>query len=164
VHGQRRVMGRLLWLSFETVVVLTEQCRQSGEGNMKFVQLLTRLREGKCTDEDFDMLNSRRIDRCDPQMLAAQDWTNIPVIVTNNATKDVLNSFAAVKFTDATNQDLHWYCAEDIYKSVVVADQGSSPISVVLDLERWVRCWVKFRWYWECRYMCCITSTWSMGL
>jgi len=91
---------------------------------MKFVQLLTCLREGKCTDEDFDMLNSRRIDRCDPQMLAAQDWTNIPVIVTDNAIKDVLNSFAAMKFTDATNQDLHWYCAEDIYKGVVVANQG----------------------------------------
>ena len=43
-RSQGKILGRLLWLSFETVVILHETMRQSGRENTNFVDLLQRLR------------------------------------------------------------------------------------------------------------------------
>ena len=59
--GQKTTFGKLLWRSIDTVVILTEQMRQSGEANEQFVSLLGRLRDGLCTDDDFSLLNSRLV-------------------------------------------------------------------------------------------------------
>jgi hypothetical protein len=119
VRGQKKVSGRLLWLGVDTVVILEQPCRQC---DGPFLQLLRRLREGACTDEDFVLLDSRRLDRLDPSVIAAEDWANVPVIVTDNATKDMLNEYAVHQFARATNQELHWYFAEDKHKGKLVED------------------------------------------
>ncbi|KAF7328376.1 ATP-dependent DNA helicase [Mycena venus] len=51
---QKVVFGKLLWLTFRTVVLLTENKRQSGPENARFLALLGRLREGRCTDSDYE--------------------------------------------------------------------------------------------------------------
>ncbi|KAI0708650.1 hypothetical protein C8Q76DRAFT_602014, partial [Earliella scabrosa] len=88
-RGQRIVMGKLLWLSFNTVVILKQVMRQRGSENLQFVGLLSRLREGR------------------------EDWSMAPTIVSDNATKDALNQYAAEQFARRTGRELHWYHARD---------------------------------------------------
>jgi hypothetical protein len=54
-NGQKVVFGKLLWLSVNTVVILTENMRQSGPENQRFVELLGRLRDGRCTQSDYEL-------------------------------------------------------------------------------------------------------------
>ncbi|KAJ8582751.1 hypothetical protein M405DRAFT_686378, partial [Rhizopogon salebrosus TDB-379] len=56
---QKKIFGRLLWLSIKTVVLLKQVVRQHGPENLPFIHLLSRLHEGKCTQKDFELLQSR---------------------------------------------------------------------------------------------------------
>ncbi|KAF8340220.1 hypothetical protein F5887DRAFT_888666, partial [Amanita rubescens] len=56
---QNKKKGRALWLTVDTVVMLTGNNRQSGTDDEAFRQLLTRLRVGNCTDDDYALLSSR---------------------------------------------------------------------------------------------------------
>jgi hypothetical protein len=118
-RGQNDILGKLLWLSVKTVVVLNDVMRQSGHENENFVGLLSRLRQGKCTNKDFETLESRIISNL-PQI----DWTtwrDIPIIVSDNATKDSINTKATRAFAERTGQPMHWYYATDI--------RGGQPIT-----------------------------------
>jgi hypothetical protein len=123
-RGQKDIMGKLLWFSVKTVVVLkrierVRRKRNEVTGELEkdqeaenFVALLGRLREGSCTDEDFETLNSRLITRVRP------DWTesrfrNIPIIVSSNELKDALNIKASNAYAARTGQSLNWYHAVD---------------------------------------------------
>ncbi|KAJ7067562.1 hypothetical protein C8F01DRAFT_925165, partial [Mycena amicta] len=117
-RGQQDISGKLLWLSVRCVVILTrvERVHQNTSANensgARFVELLGRLRQGRCTNEDFALLNSRLITRLRP------DWTpphlrNVPVIVATNQLKDVLNQKAADVYSARTGKPLHWYYAQD---------------------------------------------------
>ncbi|KAJ3843076.1 hypothetical protein F5878DRAFT_508464, partial [Lentinula raphanica] len=92
--GQNIVFGKLLWLSVKTVVLLSEIKRQEGTKNLRFVDLLSRLR---AVYPDW----------------SEAGWRNAPLIVCNNETKDALNSKMAAAFAKRSNQELHWYIAED---------------------------------------------------
>lgn len=118
--GQEVVFGKLLWLSIKTVVILTESMRQVGPENQRLVQILERLREGKCNEDDFDLLSSRILLNVDN--INWNDWKNAPVIVSENAQKDAINERAAYTFAKRTNQPLHWYYAIDTHQQVPVTD------------------------------------------
>ncbi|KAJ6592102.1 hypothetical protein DFH09DRAFT_894650, partial [Mycena vulgaris] len=94
--GQRDIMGKLLWLSVNTVVMLKriERVRRKRNEAMKFVELLSRLREG-------------RPDWSEPRL------RNLPVIVSQNELKDALNEKAARAYAARTGNELHWYHAAD---------------------------------------------------
>ncbi len=64
------VQGRLLWLSVDTVVILTQVMHQEGAGNSVFVDLLSRLRLGQCTLEDHQVLRQRLAEKVEP------DWSS----------------------------------------------------------------------------------------
>ena len=57
-RGQEVIFGNFLWLSINTVVILTESMRQVGPENQLLIQTLARLREGRCNDTDFHLLSS----------------------------------------------------------------------------------------------------------
>ncbi|KAF5341971.1 hypothetical protein D9611_001218 [Ephemerocybe angulata] len=102
--------GQLLWHSVETVVILTEVVRQSGSINEAFVELLGRLREGRCSNDDYEVLMGRTIQNVSPDW---NMWQDAPIIVSNNAARDALNERAALAFAQRTGRDLHWYYATD---------------------------------------------------
>lgn len=112
--GQQIVLGKLLWLSFNTVIDLKEIMRQTGCNNAHFVDLLSRLREGRCNQQDYVLLNTRLLTN-QHQQLAKAEWTNAPTIVYDNASKDALNVLAVTAFAERTGRTLHWYHARDKY-------------------------------------------------
>ncbi|KAJ7086286.1 hypothetical protein C8R43DRAFT_835184, partial [Mycena crocata] len=111
-RGQKVIFGKLLWLSVNTVVMLTENMRQVGEENRPFIELLDRLRYGRCTSADYDLLNTRLAKNLDIDWQSAP-WSEAPVIVSENAMKDALNVQMTKDFAKATGQPVHWYHAID---------------------------------------------------
>ncbi|KAJ7311668.1 hypothetical protein DFH08DRAFT_616447, partial [Mycena albidolilacea] len=122
--GQQNILGKLLWLSIKTVIILKKVERVRHKKNeltgeteedveaVRFLELLGRLRHGRCTDDDFDLLNSRLITNLRP------DWSrpeleHVPIIVSSNELKDALNERAAQVFATKTGNDLNWYYAQD---------------------------------------------------
>ncbi|KAF8123345.1 hypothetical protein EV363DRAFT_1106481, partial [Boletus edulis] len=105
---QLDMFGKVLWLSVSVVVFLTENMRQATDKNRPFVSLLGRLREGKCTDDDFRLLQSRLLMNVMPSW-QCEDWLNALMIVYNNEVKDALNERAAIAFAQRTGMPLHWY-------------------------------------------------------
>lgn len=118
--GQKTTFGKLLWRSVGTVVILTEQMRQSGEGNREFVSLLNRLREGMCTKDDYSLLNSRLVSTA--RGTSWDDWNDTPIIVSENAVKDALNMRATLAYAQRTHQSVQWFDAIDTYRGTKVTD------------------------------------------
>ncbi|KAG1792593.1 uncharacterized protein HD556DRAFT_1213849, partial [Suillus plorans] len=92
-QGQNAVLGKLLWLSIDTVVILNEIRRQQGKENQPFVELLSRLRHGNCTTMDYEL--------------------DAPVIVSNNDVKDAFNVQATADFARRSDRQMHWYHCSD---------------------------------------------------
>src|ERR1700688_3323596 len=96
--------------------------RQQGPERKEFISLLNRLRKGRCTTEDFNLLKSKQLKRSDftnPD----QDWNNVPIIVSNNECKDTLNIRATAEFATKTGLPMHWYCATDTRGGKEIQDE-----------------------------------------
>lgn len=121
------VFGQLLWRSVTTVVMLTEQMRQAGPENQPFVEMLSRLREGRCSEEDYDLLNTRMLSNVlNGDNLGS--WTDAPVVVYSNAIKDAINLQATLAFARRTGQQVHWYHAVDTYKGLAIDDDAITEL------------------------------------
>lgn len=91
------IYGRLLWLSIPNVIVLQRVERQTGVGASQLISLLSRLREGKCTRNDYEFLCTHLA----KNLALTSDisaWKDAPIIISKNATKDVLNIAATQAF------------------------------------------------------------------
>ena len=122
-QGQENVFGKLLWLSVKTVVILDKVMRQSGEKNNKFIDLLQRLRQGRCTDEDYDLLNKRLLKNVNVANLNKNtSWQKAPIIVSNNDVKDALNERATLDFATQANREVHWYYSTDVHARKIVSE------------------------------------------
>lgn len=67
---------------------------------------------GKCTDADYQLLQSRLITNV-PCPWEKKKWQDAPIIVCNNEVKDALNKKAALAFAQQTGCPLHWYASTD---------------------------------------------------
>jgi hypothetical protein len=124
--GQRQIRGKLLWYSVDTVVFLVKPKRQEGEGNEVFVELLGRLREGNCTDDDYKVLSGRVLTPEHTALFRPKDspWRTAPIVVTDNATKDALNEACAIQFAIDHDKELHWYYAIDRRQGEEITNEG----------------------------------------
>ena len=117
------IFGQLLWRSVTTVVMLTQQMRQAGPENERFVGMLSRLRDGRCTQDDYDVLNARLLSTVLKSNDASRlDWQSASMIVYTNAIKDAINLEATMAFARRTNQQVHWYHAQDTYLGKPIKD------------------------------------------
>jgi ATP-dependent exoDNAse (exonuclease V) alpha subunit len=80
------VFRQLLWRSITTVVMLTEQMRQAGPENQQFVEMLSRLRDGRCNQDDYELLNTRLL-RSALDNVTRTQWQEAPMIVYTNTTR-----------------------------------------------------------------------------
>ncbi|KAG2030252.1 hypothetical protein BDR03DRAFT_814261, partial [Suillus americanus] len=111
-QGQKTISGRLLWLSTNTVVLLTKIMCQSGPDNEGFVECLAHLREGKCTQDDYQLLQTRVI-TTSARNTKDCEWKDAPIIVCDNESKDELNIRMTTAFAQRTGRTLHWYHCTD---------------------------------------------------
>jgi hypothetical protein len=118
-RGQDEILGKLLWLSVDTCVLLEQIMRQQGAENQPFVNLLQRLRTGLCTEDDYNLLSSKLVSHARPDWSQTL-WNQAPVIVSNNEAKDKINEQCAHAFAARTHRELHYYHASD--------QQGKIPI------------------------------------
>ena len=110
--------GKALWQLVDHVIILTESMRQTGPENIPFVDLLSRLREGRCTQNDYSMLSSRILQN---NQVNWDTWSETPIIVADNAQKDALNERGAQAFANHNNRELHWYYALDTHRTLPVS-------------------------------------------
>ena len=110
--------------------MLTGNNRQNRSEDGAFRKLLTRLCVGNCTNEDYALLSSRVINHCTSRHLL-EEFSSVPVIICDNATKDALNEKFVRQFAESTNQELHHYWSEDYINNEPVT--ASSPHILVLN-------------------------------
>jgi len=79
---------------------------------------LSHLREGHCTQNDYDILSNRVLQNTDVNWA---EWADTPIIVADNAQKDALNERGAQAFANCTNRELHWYYALDTHRKLPVS-------------------------------------------
>jgi len=120
-RGQNSIFGKLLWLSVNVVVILHEIKRQTGKENQPFIELLARLREGKSTESDYQLLNTRLIKNVRPDW-SSSSWNNAPIIVSENVVKDALNVKAALTFAERTGRKINWYYSTDTIHGKPITD------------------------------------------
>lgn len=122
--GQRTVGGRLLWLDISCSILLHEQMRQAGAHNNVFRDLLNRVRVGRCSSADIEILKARVLQNLPHEQRAklSSEWGNVPIITSSNATKDALNEKAVLKFANDRKLTVHYYYARDFAKKAPVAD------------------------------------------
>jgi ATP-dependent exoDNAse (exonuclease V) alpha subunit len=132
-HTQKKLKGKLLWLSVLTVIVLHKINRQSGASNHRFVELLSRLRIGECNTSDYQLLRSRIISESQNLHTWGLDVNDYsPVIISDNVSKDAINHEMAVLFASKTNQLLLSYMAEDTKNGSAITDHAVLQIISLL--------------------------------
>lgn len=121
-QSQNTIFGKLLWSSVDTVVMLTENMRQAGSVNSNFHNTLTRLRTGCCTKSDFDLLNTRLLDRLSIDW-SSGDWDDAPIVVSDNETKDALNMEAAKSYAQQRGENMNFYYAKHYRQKELLTDK-----------------------------------------
>jgi hypothetical protein len=117
---QCMIFGKLLWLSFQSVVLLYRPQRQSGNRNCSFVELLDHLCEGHCMVADYCLLQSRL--STSERYLLDPRWSNASIIVSDNMCKDALNKKLAVVRAHELGRELHWYYSVDKHDGKLITD------------------------------------------
>ena len=118
--AQEESMGKFLWHTFTTVVILRQNMRQKSQTKMdaKFRTMLENLRYKSCTDDDIALLKSR-VNSASPTHPKISDprFRNVSVIVTRNYQRDQLNKSKTEMFAQDTGQKLETFYSVDHYKS-----------------------------------------------
>jgi hypothetical protein len=65
---------------YKDCVLLTEVKRHSGPENARFLELIGRLREGRCNESDYQLLNTRVLSNISVDW-SAEQWRNAPLCV-----------------------------------------------------------------------------------
>ncbi|CAF1215625.1 unnamed protein product [Rotaria sordida] len=89
---QQRV-ARSLILQINCVVKLTQQMRTE---DLRYLQLLERLRHGQCTHDDYELLLTRVVGQPSVASLHDSPWNQAPILVFRNEVRTQLNHKAAI--------------------------------------------------------------------
>lgn len=120
VYLQQATMGKALWHTFTTVVILTQNMRQRGasaEDNY-FRTILNDLRFGACTDDQVDWLNRRVAGRAPGQPRMSDPATKFASIITSwNASRDQINDMGATEFARCHGKTVKTFYSVDKWTS-----------------------------------------------
>ena len=105
-------IGRLIYEQFETVVTLREQKRVTDTG---WNDMLLRLREGACTSEDVEMVESLILANCmEKTKFDQQPWNQCVLLTPRNATRKPWNAEFATRIFIEDRRWIYVSKAEDI--------------------------------------------------
>jgi len=105
-------IGRKIYESFTTVVILKEQMRVTDPTWREF---LTRLRYGRVGDSDIRMLQNLIIDQGDSPLIDfdAEPWCNAGLVTPRHAVREKWNEFAVRKWCRTSREQLFVCTARD---------------------------------------------------
>ncbi|CAF3596910.1 unnamed protein product [Rotaria sp. Silwood1] len=90
---QQRV-ARSLILQINCVVKLTQQMRTE---DIRYLQLLERLRQGQCNYDDYELLLTRVVGQPSVSSLRESPWNKAPILVFRNEVRTQINHKAAIQ-------------------------------------------------------------------
>lgn len=105
-------IGRSLWLQTKYAVVLHEQMRTV---DIKYRDLLSRLRNCECTIEDHELLLSRVVGSkdCNVKSLDDPSWKDATILVFSNEVRQEINNHTSISRSLESGQMLYVCVAED---------------------------------------------------
>lgn len=132
-EGQAALNGAFLWRQINKVVILKRNVR--AQGDKPFINLLARIRNGEAwngrgmmsqlqkgtgenyDESDYEVLLKRHLNiLANKDKSVLQTFKNAPIVVGEKTLRDALNNKVVEGFAKKTNQELHWYQADDTYK------------------------------------------------
>lgn len=122
---QKAALGRALWHSFTTVVILRQNMRQTGvnDDDCRFRVALENMRYGACTLDDIALLRSRIAGTTTgAPNLNEPGFHDVPIIVPWNTHRDTINDIAAARFAHERGVELHRFYSVDRLTSVQARD------------------------------------------
>ncbi|KAH8101940.1 hypothetical protein BXZ70DRAFT_869367, partial [Cristinia sonorae] len=137
LDGQQKVMGKVVWHQFTTVVILRQNMRQRGmsAGDIAYRTMLENLRYRACTEDDIRLLD--RLQLGNPHCTATlndEGFQNQSVICIWNAHRDSINTRSTVDYARTHNQHLMTFYSDDSFASA----KSSSSVTQEIREERQV--------------------------
>lgn len=119
VAEQENTIGKHIWLQFTTVVMLTENMRQTASepDEEAFRAALENLRWHACTPADIAVIRSRLAGKDPSLSVDAPGFKNVSIITALNRDKDQINATGSARFAAETGQELVDFYSTDVLKS-----------------------------------------------
>jgi hypothetical protein len=112
-RDQESTIGKILWQQITTVVILTQNMRQTemSEEDQKFRTALNNMRYAACTQDDLIFLKTLIVNKnTTGNKLLDLEFRNVSVITSLNTQKDQINDLGSERFSMDTGQKLtHFY-------------------------------------------------------
>ncbi len=118
--AQRAALGKAVWHTFTTVVILRKNMRQTGlsSEDEAFRTCLNHMRSARCTSTDIALLNSRVYNPASPNLLSLDGFEAVSVITARNAHRDAVNIDSAIRFASKHGRTLHRFHSIDSWGRV----------------------------------------------
>ena len=117
-RDQESTIGKILWHQITTVVILTQNMRQTvvSEADKKFRTALSNMRYASCTEDDIKFLQSLHVNpNKRDQTLTNPNFKNVSIITSLNTQKDQINESCSLRFAKDTGQELtHFYSIDQL--------------------------------------------------
>lgn len=130
VAQQEATIGKHIWLQFTTVVILTQNMRQTATDadEMAFRTALENLRWHACTDADIALLRKRLAGSSEDLSVDAAGYKNVSIITAKNRDKDQINASCSARFAQEAGMDLVHFYSSDTLKPVDPAKKTWSAV------------------------------------
>ncbi|KAF5321196.1 hypothetical protein D9619_001956 [Psilocybe cf. subviscida] len=116
--SREAIIGRELFLQFETVVILKEQSRTKDQG---WMDILDRLQIGQCTEDDIDKLKKLVLTnpQCERPDFSQAPWNDAILVTPRHAVREEWNYYSLVKHCKLRSKVRYIVPAEDEEKGVL---------------------------------------------
>jgi hypothetical protein len=132
-RDQESMIGKLLWHQITTVVILTQNMRQTemSEADKKFRTALSNMRYAACTEDDLEFLKTLHVDKNEREKtLSDPKFKNVSVITCLNTQKDQINETWSSRFAQDTGQQLtHFYSIDKLGNSELGRKKRGTKVS-----------------------------------
>jgi hypothetical protein len=132
-RDQESTIGKILWHQITTVVILTQNMRQTemSEADQKFRTALSNMRYAACTADDLEFLKTLHVDKNEREKtLSNPEFRNVSVITSLNTQKDQINETCSLRFAQDTGQKLtHFYSIDKLGNSGLGRKRRGTKVS-----------------------------------
>ena len=117
-------LGRAIYLQFETVVKLTEQCRIT---DPVWNQVLANCRVGECTEDDLNQIGDLVLtnEKCQTPDFDTKPWSDAILVTSQHGVRVAWNEYALLKHRQLSGQTVYVCPSED----TIAKDESSLTLA-----------------------------------